>query len=138
MWDSNSNSTFICAMLWFIITVFISQIMFDCSRDLYVTSRELPLDNSFLICSNKKHVLKQTMSCLCPGRGHSTMGFNPLPFYTPFLTEMVPLSNTFYWQMLPLSHTYSLEHFNCCNCTILLICINNKTRKLSYLLTAIK
>ena len=143
MWDSNSNSRFICATLWFIITVFISQIMFDCSRDLYVTSTELPLDSNFLICNNEKHVLKQTIPCLCPWRGrvfskqsliqlHSTMSFNPLPFYnyTPFLTEMVPLSYTFYWQMLPLSHTYSLEHFNCCNSTILLICINNKTRKL--------
>ena len=56
----------------------------------------------------------------------------------PLLTEMVPLSYTFYWQMLPLSHTYSLEHFNCCNFTILLICINNKTRKFSYLFTTIK
>ena len=136
-------------MLWFIITVFISQIMFDRSRDFFVTSRELPLDNNFLICNNEKHVLKQTMPCLCPGRGrvfteqsliqqHSTTGFNPLPFYTPFLTEMVPLVYTFYWQMWPLSHTYSLEHFNCYKCTILLICINNKTRKLSYLFTAIK
>ena len=149
MWDSNSNSTFICEMLWFIITVFISKIMFDCSRDLYVSSRELPLDSNFLICNNGKHVLKQTIPCLCPWRGrvfseqsliqrHSTMGFNPLPFYTPFLTEMVPLSFTFYWQMLPLSHTYSLEPFNCCKCTILLIFINNKTRKLSHLFTAIK
>ena len=142
---------FICAMLWFLITVFISQLIFDCSRDLYVTSRELPLDSNFLICNNGKNVLKQTIPYLCPWRGrvfskqsliqrHSTTGFNPLPFYnyTPFLTEMVPLSYTFYWQMLPLSHTYSLEHFNCCNCTILLICINNKTRKLSYLFTAIK
>ena len=124
--------------------------MFDCSRDLNVTSRELPLDSNFLICNNGKHVLKQTIPCLCPWRGrvfseqsliqrHSTTSFNPLPFhnYTPFLTEMVPLSYNFYWQMLPLSHTYSLEHFNCCNCTILLICINNKTRKLSYPFTAI-
>ena len=35
-------------------------------------------------------------------------------------------------------HIPSLEHFNCCKCTILLICVNNKTRKLSYLFTAIK
>lgn len=76
--------------------------LFDCSGELNVTSRELPLDSSFLICSNKKHVLKQIMPCLCPGseqsliQRHSTMGFNPLTFYTPFLKEMVPLSYTFY------------------------------------------
>ena len=35
-------------------------------------------------------------------------------------------------------HILSLEHFNLCKCTILLICINNKTRKLSHPFTAIK
>ena len=30
---------------------------------------------------------------------------NPLPFYTPFLTEKVPVLYTIYWQMIHLLHT---------------------------------
>lgn len=51
---------------------------------------------------------------------------NGTSFIYCLLTNVTPL------------HIPSLEHFNCCKCTIFLICINNKTRKLSYLFTAIK
>ena len=37
--------------------------------------------------------------------GGSPLRYNPLPFYVPFMTEMVPLSYAFLWQMVPLSHT---------------------------------
>ena len=147
MWDSNSNSRFICAMLWFIITVFISQIIFDRCRDLYVTSRELPLDSSFLICNNEKHVLKQTIPCLCPGRG-SVYRTKSYTVNTPPQASTLYLFIHHFWQKWYLFHIPSidkcypfhipsLEHFNCDKCTILLICINNKTRKLSYFFTAI-
>ena len=54
---------------------------------------------------------------------------------------MVPLSYTFYWQNNVTPFTYlqfRTLQLLLCNCTILLICINNKTRKLSYPFTAIK
>ena len=38
-------------------------------------------------------------------QGGSTPRSNPLPFYVPFLTEKILLSNTFYRQTVPLSHT---------------------------------
>ena len=147
MWDSNSSSLFICAMLWFIIIVFISQIMFDCSKDLYVTSRELPLDTiSYAITENTfwsrqfpAYVLGEA-ECF-PNK----VLYSDTP---PQASTLYPFIHHFWqkWYLFHIPsidkcypfHIPSLEHFNCCNCTILLICINNKTRKLSYLLTAIK
>ena len=39
-------------------------------------------------------------------RGGSAPRFDPLPFYTPFLIEKIPLSYTFHWKIVPLSQTY--------------------------------
>ena len=38
--------------------------------------------------------------------GGSAQKSNPLPFYTPFLAEKVPLLQAFYWQIVPLSKTW--------------------------------
>ena len=54
---------------------------------------------------------------------------DPLPFYTKFLTERLPLSYTFYWKMVPF-HRPSLDlciPFNCCKCAVFQALKNYKT-----------
>ena len=40
------------------------------------------------------------------GRLRPNVPTDPLPFYTPFLAEKIPLPYTFHWQMEPLSYTF--------------------------------